>query len=63
MQVDISALAIFLKRVTFNESLDTFFTSMTWKSSGEGSSMMNLKPDPREHDGEGRTIQRGLRIL
>jgi hypothetical protein len=32
---DCLALAIIGKRLTLRPSLDTFFTSMTWKSSGE----------------------------
>jgi len=33
-------LAIAPKAAKFTTSLDTFFTSMTWKSSGEPGSMM-----------------------
>ena len=37
--------------------LNTFFTSMTWKSSGEPWFDEDLRPDPREHYGEHGTVQ------
>ena len=56
-----STLAIPLKGTTLNLSLDTFFTSMTWKSSGEALFTEDLRPESREHCGKRRTVQVGVK--